>query len=159
MEDLHIRILKCVYRHQEGITIAEIEKELEEPEGSLKWVSEECESGGRKFWRTKKGNEYGRPNMILSMDGRAILLQHDELNQARKSSRTATYIAALALLVAIIVGIIQICTPSKLNDVQLENILESDPALELIQNRLKQIEESNKLRDSILQDINDNIKS
>lgn len=56
------------------------------------------------------------------MTGRSILLNHDELIQAKNSSKQATWIALSALFITIFVGIIQILKPIEISQKQFRSI-------------------------------------
>ena len=151
-EDIHIKVLRCVHNHPDGITISEIEAKLNLDPDTLRWVNEECDTGGKKFWR--KGRADNNQWIIqLSMEGRAILLEHDELSHARKSSKQATWLAFGALVVAIVVGIVQITSDSNLNEDQLNRILEKEQNLNEVNLKLEQIHLEVASKDSLLMKI------
>ena len=127
-DDLHIKVLRCVHENPNGITITEIAEKLKVGKELIKWISDECNTGGMKFWRIGRNNN-NEWIITLSMEGRAILLQHDELNEARKSSeeakkesQIAKKIAIAAIVIGIIVGFFDITSPVTLNEKQLNNI-------------------------------------
>ncbi len=110
-DNIHIRVLRSIH-NTPGMTIEQIERDIGVTNGTLAWLSEEFHSGGRTTLRVgqKKGEGH---LLVLSMNGRAILLQHDQLQEARASSRNAMILAICALVVTIIVGLAQIILARK----------------------------------------------
>lgn len=99
--DLHIRILRCVRERIEPITVSAIETKLGMRPGDLEWIHAECDTGSRVFVRRGQDPSNREWLLSLTMTGWQILLDFESLEHARKSSRTATRIAAAAMLVAL----------------------------------------------------------
>ena len=72
------------------------EEEIEKPAGR---------DYSRRYLSTKEGGVWTAPLDLVSK-----VTDYDGLQQARDSSRKAMYIATGSLIMAIIVGIVQICT-------------------------------------------------
>ncbi len=98
--DIHIAVLRCVLESNEPISISQIASRLGVEPDSLRWVNEEANTGGKCLWRQRQ-NENGEWSHVLSMAGRQILLDHDLLLHARRSSWIATGIAILALFISV----------------------------------------------------------
>ena len=100
MDDTHIKILEFALRANGPVTISEISKELGIHVDKLKWLNNEADTGTKIFLRDEMSE--GEWTFSLSMLGRQILLEHEILTHARKSTRKAYFIATSALVVAII---------------------------------------------------------
>lgn len=135
MDDIHIKILKLLRKHSQGLTQSEIADKLNINPNEIRWAYEEAGNAGKILIRTGDRRN-GEQIIFLGMHGRAILLQHSELKHARASSTRATSIAIGALIVAIIVGCFRVFVPSKLNNEQLEKILQSESDLHKIINQI-----------------------
>jgi len=67
-------------------------------------VDAEADTGSKLLWRKMKSLDGGGWILVLGIQGRAVLLQHQEINQARRSSLMAIIISILALLAVLVVG-------------------------------------------------------
>ncbi len=104
----------CVTRSEEGFTKEGLIKHIE---SSYKvnnrhieqfWDEEIYKPSGREYTRTWLSGPSGGI-WIPPLDLVSKITDYDELQEARQSSRQAMLIATGSLVIAIIVGIIQIC--------------------------------------------------
>lgn len=114
--DLYIKVLKYAKNNPNGITLNDIREKFDLNGKETEVVKKQlCTSHGGSppplITETTQPNQRGEGReklYILSFNGTMRLLEYEELEQARKSSRRALYVAIAALLTSILVGIFQI---------------------------------------------------
>lgn len=116
-EDIYIRVLEYAKgKGMDGFTFDEITKDLKLTEDEQQFIKMNTVSTDNSvFWYLNEDRE----KMSLTFDGRAMLLDHQELIEARKSSSKAMRIAIIAILLTLVGFIYQIFFVAK---VQIVNI-------------------------------------
>lgn len=137
-DDLYIAILKYGKEHLgENVT----------PEGLIKHLKEnkyDFNADGNDFkrlyldvfsLREGRGFGYDRPS-IMKMEAYFRLLEHEELQDARESSKEARkyaviaiWISIFAMIISITISIIQLNTSTKIDDAQFQKLIQPVPQL------------------------------
>ncbi len=101
----------CVENSEKGFTHAKLKEYIQSvysisDDHFNQFIDEELrQPSGRQFSRTGKGGFWIPPLDLVSK-----VTDYEELQEARESSKRAMYIATGSLVVAIIVGVVQILT-------------------------------------------------
>jgi len=99
-EDIYIRVLK--YAASKGIggfTLKELNSDLNLSDDEKHFIEMNTMSTDNSvFWYSTPE----RRKVTLSFDGRAMLLEHEELRDARKSSKRAMTIAIISIILNVI---------------------------------------------------------
>jgi len=98
--DIHIDILRFVQESEVPVSVFDIAKHLNIDPEKIRWIEEEGDSGGKTFIRNQKKDTGW--SFTLSMKGRQILLDYENMRSARESSTIATWIAIFAILLSVI---------------------------------------------------------
>jgi hypothetical protein len=94
-EDVHIQILEWANKNP-GFTLVEITKRFPDKE---EFIERETMYRENSVFERTRGTRPGRnTEYILSFEGRFKLLQHEELQEARTSSKKAMIIAIASVL-------------------------------------------------------------
>ncbi len=110
-DDIYIRILKYAKeKGMSGFSFNDIKNDLNLTEEEQEFVEMNTLSTDNSvFWWVNDD----RKEMALTFDGRAMLLEHQELKEARKSSSRAMTIAIISILLTLLGFLYQICTVTK----------------------------------------------
>ncbi|MCK4446771.1 MAG: hypothetical protein KAW56_06785 [Candidatus Marinimicrobia bacterium] len=98
-EDIYIKALRYAKEKGfSGFTFDDIFKDLELSKEEQEFLQMNTISTDNSvFWWVDED----RNKMTLSFDGRAMLLEHEELKDARASARRAMYIAIISILLTL----------------------------------------------------------
>lgn len=125
-ENLYIRILKDANK-KEKFTENELFGSLGLSSEERKFVSNHIFRGTDLFTNTGEVNKVGTNTesiLRISENGIFKLLEYEQLDEARRSSKQATYIAIIAMILTIISIIAQIIYPVSLDNKQFNRIVE-----------------------------------
>ncbi len=115
-DDLYIAILKYGKEHlQEGVTSEDLIKFLEHKKYEYQYDGYMFKGIFLDVFRKPTGTVGGRNLCFMKMEAYFQLLEYEELKEARQSSKTATWIAIVAIIISaglafasIILGLVQI---------------------------------------------------
>lgn len=131
--DLLLRFLRYGDSHSDGFTLLEAKESLGLSAREYRFIENEIEgadvvakSGDRRP-EGKSGKCY--EILTLSFASKFKYLEYIELVEARKQANRATWFAATALILAAVVGVLQLTLPQNVIPKQTTDIVESSSGL------------------------------
>ena len=113
--DIHLKVLRFARDNPNGFRLEALKTAFPK---DFNWIRREWQHD-KVFSNGRPVGEIGDPILFLSFNDRFKLLEHEELQEARQSSRNALWVATISILIAIIAIIFQIIT---VQDVKVVNL-------------------------------------